>query len=295
MKNIYVLVAFLVTILFVSCKDESIDMGMVSYHSSFLWSEAETVPLVKTYEFDFSEDAKHEPECYAEFIFVDNEEKPIDQDEMIVWVDGQKTKDNTFRVNSKESSKEVKFVFTERAEGGKYQGYLKLINHKLHRIDNTQLQQEESVPVFQWTIRYDKRMNPLAKVLVWIVSIVSTMLFLWFVFFRQIFYPQFKKITKTVLIRQNGQIVGQTKLAFKGARMVVFTNKTIKQSFWNRLFMGKIKFLEKPFFTENLTFVPRRKNAQAYGEGYVIEPNPIPQSGMATIKNVQQKLEINLS
>lgn len=277
-----------------SCKkDESVSFGTVEYYPSFLWVDSNITPVTKTFDFDFSQDAK-DNNSFAEFQFVDNEGKPISPKTMQVTIDGKQIENNRFRINSDVTSKELTFTFSPEAEKGKHQGYLKLISHNLDRLDSQPLANNQQVDAFQWTLNYDKGINPLAKVLMWIGFLILVLLALWFFALRPILYPHFAKFTKSVLIEKDGKIVGQLNFAFKGARKVIFYNQKKKQSFWNKLFIGEIRTLVNPNFVSELTFVPRKKNANAHGVGYTIQPNPIPRSGIAKITYSQEKLIITL-
>lgn len=281
--------------LLLSCKDDSIDMGTVYYSPSFLWVEADTIPLKKTFQFDFSDDAKGEGTIFAEFEFVDNSGVPISTDEMIIYIDGKEQSNNRFRVNCNEDSKEISYIFTPSASEGKHQGYLRLVQHNLHRIDNQELSVSQQADLFQWTINYKKNMNPLAKILLCIFLAILVCLLFWFLVIRPSVYPHFGKFRKSVLIKQNDIIVGQLNFAFTGARKVVFYDRKVQQSIWSRIFIGEIKTYVNPLFKAKLTFTPKRRNATAFGMGYSVTPNPIPRSGVTTIINHFEKISITLS
>ncbi len=291
----YTLLFILTLVLAISCKDNAVKMGEVSYYPKFLWSAEKMDTLVKIYDFDFNADAKAEPSCFAEFTFVDNNGDVISQDELAVYVDGEKTQNNSFRVNYNEESKELKFAFTPQAKSGKHQGFLKLTSHNLHIIDNQELSPSDTAQVFQWTIHYNKKMNPWAKALMWLAIAIITALLLWFIFLRPALYPHFGKMTKTILVKQNGRIVKQMEIKFTGARKVIFANATIKQPLLERIFIGKTKTLIDPLFEDALRFVPRKKGAMAFGNNYTVQSNPIPRSGATTIKNARQNIEITLN
>ena len=71
MKQItYIL--FLVILLLTSCKEKTISFGNVEYYPPFLWVDENITPVTKTFDFDFSEDAKADKSTFAEFQFVDN-------------------------------------------------------------------------------------------------------------------------------------------------------------------------------------------------------------------------------
>lgn len=277
-----------------SCHDNSVSFGTVEYYPKFLWVDSNIDPVTKTFDFDFSQDAKNDESTFAEFQFVDNDGNPISTDVLHVYMDGEQLPNNKFRVKSDVTSKELRFEFTPDAKNGKHQGYLKLIDHRLDRLDSQELSKGQKVDAFQWTLEFEKSMNPLLKGIMWFFIILISCLLIWFIILRPIIYPHFGKFTKSILIKKNGQIVGQLNCAFKGSKKVVFYKQKIKQSFWNRIFTGEIKTLVNPNFNYKLTFTPKRRNAAAFGAGYSVSPNPIPQSGIATIKNIQDNLIITL-
>ena len=291
--NLYIIVSIILISLSSCKKDESVTFGTVEYYPSFLWVDSKTTPITKTFEFDFSQDAK-DYDSYAEFQFVDNEGKPINTEIMQVFADGQQLKDNKFRVGSNVKSIDLTFKFCPNAENGKHQGYLKLIGHKLDRIDSQELCARQQVDVFQWTLGFDKRMNPLAIFLMWMIIIIFIALVIWFLLIRPILYPHFGKFTKSLLIEKDNKIIAQMNYSFKGAKKVIFSSRKEKQSLLNKFFTGEIKYLTNPVFVDKLTFSPRKRCAAVYGNGYIIKPNPIPRSGIATINNIQQKLVIKI-
>lgn len=294
MRHTYQFIFLFVAILLSSCSEHSTEFGTVMYYPKFLWVDAKTVPAEKTFEFDFSQDAKNDKKCFAEFLFVNNDDKPIGTDEMQVYADGKPLANNKLRVNSSVRSQKVSFVFAPQANGGKHQGYLRLVNYKLDRLDSETLKPGQKINVFQWTLDYDKQMNPLAKVLMWILVVFCAGLLIWFVVLKPLMYPRFGKFTKSMLLEKDGKLVGQMNVVFKGARRVVFSDRKIKQSFWNRLFTGEVRTYVNPLFVGKLTFIPKKKNAMCFGEGYNINPNPIPKSGIANIDNRQLKLKITI-
>ncbi|MBQ6061996.1 MAG: hypothetical protein IJK87_00005, partial [Prevotella sp.] len=96
-----------IILLLSSCKDNSISFGTVEYYPSFLWVDANITPVTKTFDFDFSEDAKNDSHSFAEFQFVDNDGKPISTEVMQVYDNGERLKDNKLRVGSEVDSKQL--------------------------------------------------------------------------------------------------------------------------------------------------------------------------------------------
>ena len=98
-----------------------------------------------------------------------------------------------------------------------------------------------------------------------------------------------------ILVKKDDAVVAQFTINFKGARRVVFSAEKQSQSYLNRLFTGRIDTIVNPVFKEPITFTPRQKRkAMAKGSGYLFNPNPIPQSGVAVISSPTKNLFINL-
>lgn len=295
MKKYVYIIASIFLICLSSCKkDEGVTFGTVEYYPSFLWVDSKTTPVTKTFDFDFSQDAK-DYDSYAEFQFVDNEGKAISTDVMQIVIDGKECSNNRFRIESDVTQKRLTFKFCPNAEEGKHQGYLKLVGHQLDRLDSQPLAANQQVEAFQWTLNYDKRMNPLAKILMWIVIGIVVLVAVWQVCFRPIFYPRFGSIQKTFNIPGMAPLI----VRFKGARMVVVAaSHPKKQSAWNRFWTGKIIYKTHPAFVTPIIFKPsrgRRILAKIQVGTYQVMPNPMPGIGSATIFDIKKNLKINVN
>lgn len=278
----------------VSCDDNSVSFGKVEYYPSFLWKDSKITPVIKTFVFDFSLDAQNDSTSFVELQFVDNNGNPINTNIMQVYDGDHLLANNSILIFSNVRLKELTFSFSPESEIGKHQGYVKVVRHNLDRIDSQQLRPGDIVELFQWTLYFDKVMNPLARNIMWIILLTGVCLLIWFLIVRPSLYPHFGKFTKSILIKQNNVIVGQFNYAFKGSRKVVFYDRKIEQSVWNRIFVGEIKTYVNPLFKTKLTFSPKRGNATTFGVGYYINPNPIPRSGVATITNHTENITIIL-
>lgn len=278
-----------------SCSDEGVSFGVVDYYPGFLWEESNISPVTKTFEFDFSQDAKDDNSTFAEFQFVGNDGKPISTDVMVVYCNGEQLQDNKFKIGSDVVSKELTFHFTPEAESGKHQGYLKLINHKLDRLDSQPLEKGQMVDAFQWTLYYDKNMNPLAECLMWIGIVLGLCLLTWLLVLKRMVYPTFGSIQKTFYIPGQAPLI----VKFKGARRIVVSALPQKQqSAWNRFWTGKIVNIAHPYFTSSLTLIPskgRKVLVKADSGTYHIMPNPMPGIGSAELMDIKNNLKININ
>ena len=278
-----------------SCKDDSISFGTVEYYPAFLWVDANITPVTKTFDFDFSEDAKNDSHSFAEFQFVDNDGKPINTKVMQVYDNGVQLSENKLRIGSNIDTKDLTFRFSSNASNGKHQGYLKLINHNLDRLDSQSLMPGQKADAFQWTLYFDKGMNPLAKGLMWLGILILTLLFVWVLLLKPLFYPRFGSIQKTFNIPGMAPLI----IRFKGARMVVLAaSHPKKQSVWNRFWTGKIIYQTHPAFVVPIVFKPsrgRRVLSKVQAGSYQVMPNPMPGVGAATIIDIKKNLKINVN
>lgn len=292
LSSIILILSSIIHICLTLCKkDESVSLGTVEYYPKFLWVESNTTPVTKTFDFEFSPDAKDD-NSFAEFQFVDNEGKPISTNVMQVTIDGKEIANNKFRINSDVSSTEFTFKFSPNAEKGKYQGYLKLVGHTLDRLDSQPLTSGQQVDAFQWTINYDKRMNPLAKVLIWLGFLIMTFLLLWLFILKPIFYPKFKSIKKGVYLKNCPPIT----INFKGARLVVLDNKPHKQSNWDKIFKGKIIYKQHQALLTQITMKPHRRGIMVVADTskYIVTPNPMPRIGSAIMNDLINRTNIEI-
>ena len=269
--------------------------GRSERYDAFGWVKEQTIPFESHLDLTFSPDAIADAECFAELTLVDKDGNSISPTTMTLSVNGKNCVENKFVVTPNDSAINFQIMFAEGAKSGKHKCYLRLSDNKLDRVGNISLKDGDTPDVLKLHVKYDYPMNPLKNGLMWCVIAIVAALIFWFTVVKPIKYPRFPQFKKEILIKQNGQIVNQRTVNFKGNRKVVFATKKIKQGFLNRLFTGRIYTIIHPTFTTPIYFVPRKKKrAMAVGTGYMITPNPIPQNGEAKIENPTIKMEINL-
>ena len=137
--------------------------------------------------------------------------------------------------------------------------------------------------------------HPMKVFFTWLIGILVTAFLLWILFLKSIFYPRFGSIQKTFNIPGMAPLI----IRFKGARMVVIAaSHQKKQSWWNRLWTGKILYKTHPSFVSPITFKPRRGHkvlAKVQAGTYQILPNPMPGIGVATIIDINKNMKINVN
>lgn len=299
MNKIYFLFIFLIsTFSFTACQEKDgmpeTCLGECSYYPSFLWSDADTSGVTKHLVMDFNADAKGDNETFAEIAFVDKDSNPIPDDILEITIGDEILKGNIFIVHSSDKEKDIKFRFLPKAESGNHQGFLKLITYKLDRFEDQELT-GSPIEVMKWNLYFDKRMNPLAKCFMWVVSALLIFLFVWFVIFQRFFYPKFGSIQKTFNVPGMAPLI----VKFKGARMVIVSaSDQKKQSIWNRFWTGKIIYKTHPAFVSPITFKPRKGHkvlAKVQGGAYQVMPNPMSGIGASTIIDIKKNLKINVN
>lgn len=271
-----------------------IKMGEVMHYDEFWWKPRFVQPLQYKLAFEMSPDAKANPKSYAELEFVYNDGEPIDLEKMVVVINEDTLKNNKFKVSPDCLVADIAISFVSDAETGKHQGYIKLGNNNLDRVNNTELSDKDKLEVCQWTIRNNKKTNPLKVAVLSIAAFIIALVLLWFIIFRKIFYPKFGSIQKTFIIPNATPLI----VKFKGARQVVISAKHNKrQSLWNRFWTGKIIYKTHPAFNTPISFKPMRERQILTNtlNDYIVSPNPMPGIGSATIINKanNQKIIVN--
>lgn len=113
---------------------------------------------------------------------------------------------------------------------------------------------------------------------VWIWWVCLTLIFcatIWFAVLQQLLYPRFRAIKKTLVIPNQAPIV----MRMKGVRMIVIDNIIHKQSWWNRLWTGKVVYKQHPSIVSPIILKPTEKGRKILvvftPTDYTCSPNPI--------------------
>jgi len=295
MKDCLNIFFLLSAILFGACQDKNdlpkACLGECTYYPGFLWSKADTSGLTKHLILDFNKDAKNDEETFAEIVFVDKEGNPVPDNVLEITIDDVVIKNNSFKVYSTETEKEVKFRYLPNAERGNHQGYIKLLSYKLDRFEDKELN-GKPIEVMRWDLNFNKCMNPLAKAMMWTCILIMGLLLVWLLILRQIIYQRFKTIRKGMYFKDCPPLT----INFKGARLVILDNKSHKQSTWDRLFKGKIIYKQHPALLTIITMKPHKRGVMVVTDTskYIVTPNPMPKIGSAIMNDLVNKTNIEI-
>lgn len=256
--NIYLSTLYvLICLLFVSCTTtpEGVIWGETDFYSDFLFKRYEPVIMNHTLELQFNDDARDlmtgKEQIFFQLIEKDEDGRDIAPAGINLYKNGVLCKDNRFAVSIGENEVVVGFEFTKNAAEGYHNVYLRAESFgELDRIDDTAIARG-------LVIRKNNVHNPLAVLLLWVAIFIAAVLILWLVVFKQMVYPTFS----VGQLRLQDPIPYSVLCPLKHYRKIILTDRNAKQSFFNALFAGKIKYIVNPIWTSVVVFEPKDKNS----------------------------------
>ncbi len=248
---------------------EQVSLGTTTYHDGFLWSDADTAFLNKKLTVSFNNDAISR-DAAADLVFTDNLRKPVPPTELQIVFEGKTSSDNVIRVTPQgkaEQDLNIKFRFLPSAQNGKHQGFILIRPHGIKAVNDVEIKGDTRVA--QWTIYFEKSMNPLKKGLMIVgIALFACLLVARLLLHRRTFENTAKKsITATDAF---GHIVyGPKTLRFKGCSEIIFSNSPKEQSALDVFFRGKTLTVVSPAFSTPLRLTPyKKKEIKISGGGY---------------------------
>lgn len=221
---------------------EETDMGKATWYDSFLfWGASEPDTLSVDLKTIFNDEAKKDGSVVKL--------KLIDSDggkDFQLLYNGQPLKNNTFVINAKDKAPSIlSIVFNTDAKEGKR--YFDIHATPVQALDNIN---DQPVEMYKLTLRskYVENWNPLKTILMWFGILILAALILWFLIVKHFICPSIG--VKTIQI--NDPYFSRVNV--KGKRRVVFTNKPMKQSLFNRIFTGEILYKKNEIWTSPLAF-----------------------------------------
>lgn len=217
------------------------DLGKSLRHEGFLFSTA-TAPDTLSINLApaFNDEARRDRASVS--MKVSSNITGADTNDITILFNGRELADSCFTLKAGDTTPGIlSVVFRPGCEDTKLSLSLTQLSSKnLDRIGET--------PADEFTHSFraecENEMNPLAKGLLWAAAIIIAALILWFALLKRQFFPPISKIT-TIMITK--PYVSQRKV--RGARLVVFSDKPVRQGFFNRLFTGRIVSEVNPVWT----------------------------------------------
>lgn len=276
----------------------SVDFGKISYYKPFLFSKKEIQPLEKTLIFDFNDEARKE-NSFVELTLTDrNTGKAVGQDVVTLSVDGVVARNNKMKVAPSQfnatNELTLGFLFEENAPSGNYQWLMKVTDSSLDRVEDIHLESQHNPAVILLSATFSKRMNPLLLGIYIFLAVVAGLLLFWILIMRPLMYPRFNIAAITVF--EPYYEMYKPRSYYK----IVFTNRAERQSFFRKLFKGKILYAVNEIWTEKWELLPKNKNAvkPVLNRNLLIEPfTPYLNKQIdytVTINNTGQKIKMRI-
>lgn len=241
--------------------ENSVLWGKTNTYDKFLWKEQIPDTLKQTLCFDFNDDALHYLSSPLRLgIYkkdADGHLRPVQEDEMQLFVNGKALEGNIITVNASDKELEVGVVFNAKAENKMHYWYIKPLDAAgLDRINDQETYGPDDA-IMEIKLRKRHVMNPLAEGLMWFGIIVLAGLILWFLVLKHIFFPNFR-ITRLQL---TGPAPYMSMLKVKNYRLCILSANPQKQNWFDRVFCGEIKYEVNPLWTAPVVFEPRDKKS----------------------------------
>ena len=238
--------------------------GKENYYDKFLWKKHVPDTLCRTIEFDFNQDARNymdKPLRLGLFKKTDSGKMlPVTENEMEVFVDGQKCPSNIIDVQPGTDQLKVGIVFKPEAENKVHHWFFRAVDDGgLERINDMDPDTYKADNASLMDIEVDKNkvMNPLAMGTALTSLLLLAALLVWLFVMKAIFFPTFR-VGK---IQLSDPVPYNTLKRMRGYRKMILTNKQPKQGFFDKVFAGKILYEVNDLWTSDVVIEPKDRNS----------------------------------
>lgn len=238
--------------------------GKENYYDKFLWKKHVPDTLYRTIEFDFNQDAKNfmdKPLRLGLFKKTDSGKMlPVTENEMEVFVDGEKCPQNIIDVQPGTDKLKVGIVFKPEAENKVHHWFFRAVDDGgLERINDMDPDTYKADNASLMDIEVDKNkvMNPLAMGTALTSLLLIAALLVWLFVMKAILFPTFR-VGK---IQLSDPVPYNTLKRMRGYRKMILTNKQPKQGFFDRVFAGKILYEVNDLWTSEVVIEPKDRNS----------------------------------
>ena len=269
-KRLIILAVLCPLLLLASCNKEANNVnaptrwGKENYYDKFLWKKHVPDTLYRTIEFDFNQDARNymdKPLRLGLFKKTDSGKMlPVTENEMEVFVDGQKCPSNIIDVQPGTDQLKVGIVFKPEAENKVHHWFFRAVDDGgLERINDMDPDTYKADNASLMDIEVDKNkvMNPLAMGTALTTLLLLAALLVWLFVMKAIFFPTFR-VGK---IQLSDPVPYNTLKRMRGYRKMILTNKQPKQGFFDKVFAGKILYEVNDLWTSDVVIEPKDRNS----------------------------------
>ena len=238
--------------------------GKENYYDKFLWKKHVPDTLYRTIEFDFNQDAKNFMDKALRLGLFKKTDSgkmlPVTENEMEVFVDGEKCPQNIIDVQPGTDQLKVGIVFKPEAENKVHHWFFRAVDDGgLERINDMDPDTYKADNASLMDIEVDKNkvMNPLAMGTALTSLLLIAALLIWLFVMKAILFPTFR-VGK---IQLSDPVPYNTLKRMRGYRKMILTNKQPKQGFFDRVFAGKILYEVNDLWTSEVVIEPKDRNS----------------------------------
>ncbi|EJF08504.1 hypothetical protein [Pontibacter sp. BAB1700] len=239
-----------------------IDFGKVEHYESFLWKDGNEAILDASIVTEFNE-ASSQAGSFVLFEIQDENGQTINRKDIQISVNGAALKDGSYKLVSSNNQAQQELTlsinFNNQADAKDFKGYLAVKQSNLDRVNDTPLDNIANTKILQWQAQYEPVINPLKFWVIIISSVIAFILFLRLTILKKKIYPVF-----TGTVRYFESPTQSRSINFNGNRQVVLTNRIPKQGAFDKLWRGKILYINDPLFSEPIELTPKKKGAIKY-------------------------------
>ena len=250
LRNNFFVIWVVFSTIFFSCNKNEVDNSMLwgktDYYTDFLFNKYEPVKMTKTICFKTNEDANGRVGNVKFSLYKKTEDDsyiPV-SDEILLYKNDILCENNILLITPQDKEVLLSIEFTPKAEEGIHKWFLKVLdNGGFDRINEYAMDEESSPLLLEWKAEKNDIVNPLKLGLNIFLLTLFSLLLVWFLIMKPILYPTFKI--------GNIQFTNDTYFSTKriyGARKLIVTNSSKRQSAINKLFTGKIVYEKNEFF-----------------------------------------------
>lgn len=295
----------LLSIVFVGCeseKEHATSFGTDRYYDDFLWKKWIPDTLTKTFVFNFNDDAiNHMSEPLVIGVFKKNEAGkyvPVLKNEMKLFVNKQETDDNTIKVLPPVEKIDVSVVFNKAADNKVHHWHIRVVKDGgLERINGADPSQfgKEDHSFMKVTAKKKKIWNPLEKGMTFGGILLVALLALWFFVLKTMLYPTIS--IKNIQLKNDKDDFSRNIKARGNYKVILTSNTKAKQGFFERCFVGKIKYDIDERWTSDIVFERRNKKSLRVktGDDFEIDSNYLELGNEYTLEHDKTRSKITVT
>lgn len=276
MKKTGCILLVFATILLAGCGKQVQEFGSYwgkqTSFKNFLWYKYTPDTITQTLYFNVGEESFTKPLVLGLFetnVNYETGEETVNivGDEVELFVNGKLSEDKKFKVLPSDKELTLGVVFSNGAKEGDYYWNLVVIDAGDLDMINDYLTTTKIPILVSWKADYATKMNPLAVILLLLCAVIVVLLVLWLAVLQWIIFRRFRFSDLQIVYMDDGSRKGMQTISLSGARKVILSAQYQSQSIINRIFTGRIEFIENKFWTDKVEINPVDSQSVTFDKG----------------------------